>query len=152
MVIYIQRVLSRHRGQQLAGALGIAHVAEYEERVGREIGRQVSRHELGLGQKAQVPRDLVLLEVADALAHALERQTQRQPGAERVAVRLHVADHDERTAPPQFGGNFLGRRDARRLDHSLSSVWGCVAASRSVLASAMARSVERSSTKTSSGV
>ena len=152
MMVDVEHVLTLDRRQMLAGASPIAHVAEDVQRVGGQIGGQLPRDQLGIRQETKIARHAVLLKVRDPLAHAFERQSERKSRSERVAVGLHVAHHDEGAAPAQLGNDLGGRRASRRaIDHSLA--FGVrAAASRSVFASAIARSAERSSTKMSSGV
>ena len=122
---------------------------------GKSAG-SVARDELRVGQKAQIARNRILLEVVNALAELLEREPEREAGTQRIAVGLHVAHHHECRTAAQFCGDLGGGADARRaLDHPAFSSAGTLwrsASSRSVLASAMARSVERSSMKIRSGV
>src|SRR5579863_3452265 len=110
---------------------------------------------LRFGQESQVARYGILIEVMHPFAHTLEREAERETGAERVAVGLDVTDHHERRAAAEFADHFLRRRIASfALDHSSLAFTGACrsASSRRVLASAIARSVERSSMNTSSGV
>ena len=47
-------------------------------------------------EEAQVARHRILLKVVNAFARAFERDAEREPGAQRVAVGFHVAHHDKR--------------------------------------------------------
>ena len=107
VMIDVEHVAPLERGQKLTGARAVAHVAENPERVRGQIRRQFARHPIRIGQKAQVAGHRILLEVIDPLAQRAQRQTQRETGAERVAVGLHVRHEDESLARAQFAHDLI---------------------------------------------
>ena len=88
-----------------------------EPRLGRGVERDGHLHldrlgrrrfdALGTGQERQVVRQAVLIEEAHGFAHCQQRESERELGADRIAIRADVAEQDERLAGTQHFADLL---------------------------------------------